>query len=92
MVESISNTFGKKRLRVARGVVKTLPNQPPHIMIINTSKVAATLSKNMKLTYLKEAPSSIVLIREVSGVDYVSTIPISNGKQDKSYNSFSISL
>lgn len=83
MVEAIPNTSDENRLRLARSIKETPPNQLFHIMIVNTSNVSVTLRKNMKLTQLTAAPSTIVPKRKVSGVDSVNAMPIYKGSQDR---------
>lgn len=52
-------------------------------MVVNTSNESMTLPKNMKLVHTTEASSTTLVLRKVTGVNFVNTMPIYEGKQKR---------
>lgn len=83
VVESVPHKTCESHLQVARGTVETQPNKPFCILVINKSKSYITLLENMKVGQLREAPSTIVQLRDVLSAEHVNTMPIYEGMQNK---------
>lgn len=71
-----------KRLGVAREIVKTFWNGPFHVMVLNTSSVSLTQPKNMMVTILTKAPSTIVPVQALI-FDSIDAVPICKGSQER---------
>lgn len=83
MAESVPYKTHEIRPRVARGVLKTMPNKAFCVIVVNTSKFSFGLPKSMEVGQLTEVPSTMIPLQDILLIEPVNAIQNYKRKHNK---------
>lgn len=82
MVEGMPSMSVYYHQKVVNVVVETQINQPSNVMVVNMSIKPATFPNNMKVSLLKEAPSTILPVHDKLAVGFFTAMPVYKNMQN----------